>query len=108
MASIKVHVYRGADTGAESCDYRGDRFVGSLQDPRNVRQVADAHRTIPWLEIDPASEEQIEKVLQVGPAINASLAELIDIMPSFAAPLASTLGLEGSGPPALRIGVWDE
>lgn len=85
MAAIKLHAGVFSDNGAESCDFRGDKFIGAEQ--------GDHHRTIS--EIDPASDAQIEQVLSFGPEIN----RLLDAMVP-----AEGFGVEAG----LRIGVWDE
>jgi len=85
MASIKVHVGIFSDNGAESCDFRGDKFIGHEQ--------GDEHRTI--LEKDPATEAEIAAVLEYGPKLNALLDTLTP---------SEGFGIEGG----LRIGVWSE
>lgn len=97
MASIKLHVYRGTNKGTESCDFRGDKFIGHEQ--------GDEHRTV--LEIDPASPDLIEEVLSLGPSINALLGRLTENQPAALGPIATGLGLEGDGPVGLRLGTWD-
>ena len=85
MASIKIHAFVGSDSGTESCDYRGDKFIGHEQ--------GDEHRTL--FEKDPATEEEIAAVLEMGPKLNA----LFDTLTP-----SEGFGIEGG----LRIGVWDE
>lgn len=100
MASIKLHVYRTemGDNGTESCDYRGKGEHGA--------GVDDQHRTV--IERDPASESEINGVLMKGPAANQAIKLLTDGQPDLLADLASMLGLDGSGPVGLRLGVWDQ
>lgn len=86
MASIKIHVFKGSDGGTVACDYRGDKRIGSQQ--------GDEHRTI--AELDPATQQMVDAVLEHGPAINAILSKLVPT------------GLPMLGKVALRIGVWDE
>ena len=100
MASIKFHVFRGDNDGTESCDFRGEGFIGEEQ--------GDHHRTIPQLEIDPASDELVEAVLEYGPAANDLFSAIREHQPDQLAQLATLLGLEGSGPVGVRVGVWDE
>lgn len=88
MASIKLHIFVGDNDGSESCDFRGDNFIGSEQ--------GDEHRTV--AEIDPASEEQIGMALEFGPRLNQLLSRLIP-----ADPIEAIIGKEAG----LRIGVWD-
>lgn len=99
MASIKLHVYRTrmGDDGTESCDYRGHGEHGAGEN--------DQHRTI--LEKDPASESEIALALEKGPEVNKGFAMLDDLLPGASGNVASLLGLEGSGPIGLRLGVWD-
>lgn len=97
MASVKLHVFRGDDKGTVSCDYRGDKFIGSPK---------DEHRTV--LESDPADTGLVDTVLEFGTKLNELLGKLTDEQPSQAAQIASMLGLEGSGKVGLRLGVWDE
>ena len=108
MASVKTHICRGTDHGTESCDYRGQNFIGALDDPRNVRQVFDAHRTIPQLEIDPADPGFIDAVLKFGPSANELYQEMAKYQPEQLGQLATILKLEGTGPVYLRTGVWDD
>lgn len=103
MASIKLHVFRDVNSdndGTENCDFRGDRFVGHEQ--------GDEHRTVPQLEIDPAPEALIEKVLAFGPEVNSLLGDMLDLQPEAVQSLADALGLKGQGPVKLRFGVWDD
>lgn len=98
MSSVKLHVFRGSDNGTESCDYRGDKFIGAPQ--------GDSHRTV--AEIDPADEDLIKEVLETGPTTNRLFARIAELQPGFGGNLATLLGLEGSGPVGVRVGVWDE
>jgi hypothetical protein len=102
MASIKFHVFRreGTDPGILSCDFRGERFLGAEQ--------GDYHRTIPQLEIDPASDELVARALQIGPELNSLFDEMHKAQPDSFGDIASALRLEGNGPVSLRVGVWDE
>lgn len=95
MAAIKLHAYTGPNDGADSCDFRGDKFVGSAQ--------GDEHATL--FEVDPATDEQVELALSEGPNLNKLLSAigLGAAMPI----LHLTSGL-GGGRAGLRIGVWDE
>jgi hypothetical protein len=97
MASIKIHAFRGTHTGAEDCDFRGDKFVGHEQ--------GDEHRTL--LEVDPAPDALVEAVLEVGAKLNALFGELTAAEPDALGTVASALGLDGEGPVGLRVGVWD-
>lgn len=97
MASIKLQVYRGKDSGISSCDFRGDKFIGHDQ--------GDEHRTI--FEIDPASDELVTLALMDGPKLNALMDAFKAAEPEFAGEAASLLGLAGEGDPGLRIGVFD-
>lgn len=99
MASFKIHVYRGTNAGTESCDFRGDNFIGEAQ--------GDHHRTIPQLEVDPASDELVSKTLELGPTMNALLDEIKEAQPDAFAGIATALGLGGDGPVGLRVGIWD-
>jgi hypothetical protein len=98
MASLKLHVYRGENPGTESCDFRGENFVGAEQ--------GDHHRTI--LEIDPATEGMVALALEQGVAMNAVFEMFKSQQPDFAGNVATALGLEGDGLVGLRFGVWDE
>ena len=98
MASIKLHVFRGTDNGSDSCDYRGDKFIGHEQ--------GDEHRTV--LEIDPADELIVKDTLELGPDLNQLFSRLTASEPAELGVVATALGLAGSGPVGLRIGVWDE
>ena len=97
MASIKLHVYRGENAGDESCDYRGEKFIGS---------PVDEHRTV--LEIDPADDVLVRQALMLGPDLNGLLKSLTDAQPAALGQVASALGLKGEGKVGLRLGVWDE
>lgn len=97
MSSVKIHAYRGDNDGTDSCDFRGDKFIGG---------EVDAHRTL--LEVDPASAELVAVVLAEGPAMNRIFEGFKSAEPTFADQVATLLGLEGHGVPGLRIGVWDE
>ena len=90
MAAIKLHLFKGIDHGTESCDYRGDKFIGAEQ--------GDHHRTV--AEIDPADDAQIEAVLEFGPKINALFDKFV--------PSESFAGILGGDEVGLRVGVWDE
>lgn len=100
MASIKLHVFRTemGDDGTEQCDFRGEGEHGAGSN--------DQHRTI--AEKDPASESEINGVLMKGPVANQAFKLLADGQPDLFANVADLLGLEGSGPISLRIGVWDQ
>lgn len=97
--AIKLHVYRTemGDDGTESCDYRGKGELGAGEN--------DQHRTVE--EIDPADQSEIDFVLEHGPEINKGFQALTSVFGGKAGNLATLLGLEGSGPVGLRIGVWD-
>jgi len=96
MAAIKVHVFIGDDDGSESCDFRGEGFIGSAN--------GDWHRTV--LELDPATEETVSLVLETGPSVNALLATLA---PSeLFRPILESLDAKGGTKMGLRLGVWDE
>ena len=86
------------DSGETSCDYRGGGELGAGPN--------DQHRTIK--EIDPASEEDIAKALSDGPAANAGANVFENLLPGWVDQVASILGLEGTGPVGLRVGVWDQ
>lgn len=88
MPSIKLHVFSGPNDGTESCDFRGDKFVGSQQ--------GDQHRTL--MEKDPASDEEVAAVLALGPSINVVLSQMVP---------GDLIGIlwKNAG---LRLGVWDE
>lgn len=81
MAAIKLHAGVFSDPGTDSCDFRGR----ALPD--------ETRRTI--AELDPADDDTIAFVLDVGPKLNT----LLD-----AASPSESIGLEAG----LRIGVWDE
>lgn len=87
MAAIKVHVGIFSDDGTASCDFRGERFVGSEQ--------GDHHRTV--LEIDPASDEEVELCLSVGPSLNQLFKRMV-----------AGAGILAEASAGARIGVWDE
>ena len=99
MAAIKLHVFRTemGDDGTHTCDYRGGGEHGAGEN--------DQHRTI--LEKDPASEDEIAEVIELGPNLNAIFARLVASELGAAGNVASAFGLEGHGPIGLRIGVWD-
>lgn len=99
LVSMKFHVYRGPDAGTESCDFTGDKEIGEEQD--------DHHRTIPQLEVDPASEKLQELVREYGPYVNKffdGIKELGEM--EGLGRLASALGLKGEGPVGIRVGLW--
>lgn len=100
MAAIKLHVFRTqmGNPGTDACDFRGAGEHGAGEN--------DQHRTVE--EIDPASEELIADVLESGPTVNRLLQRLAANQPGHASNVATLLGLEGSGPVGLRIGVWDK
>lgn len=98
MSAIKLHIFRGDNPGIESCDFRGDNFIGSEQ--------GDEHRTI--LEVDPASDELVSTVLSHAPAVNGLFQAIGAEQPDWLAKAAGLLSLDGNGPVGLRIGVWDE
>jgi hypothetical protein len=100
MAAVKFHVFRGDNNGSAGCDFRGEKFIGAEQ--------GDHHRTIPQLEVDPASEDLISQVLTLGPSINALFDAICDKQPGQFGQLAGMLGLEGEGPVGIRVGVWDD
>jgi len=97
MAALKIHVYRGTNAGTESCDFRGDNFIGHEQ--------GDEHRTV--VEEDPASDALIAETLASGPAVNALFDRFKAVEPEVFGKIASVLGLEGEGPVGLRVGIWD-
>lgn len=90
---------RGVESanGYENCDFRGERYVGAPD---------DHHATIPQLEIDPATDEQIAQVLEHGPMINRLFGELFGKKLDEAIP-DQIEELTGGGTYP-RIGVWDE
>lgn len=100
MASVKLHIYRTemGDQGTASCDFRGAGELGAGEN--------DQHRTV--TEVDPANETLINGILMKGPAANQALKLISDQQPDALGHIASALGLEGSGPIGLRIGVWDQ
>lgn len=100
MPSIKLHVFRFemGDHGTENCDFRGSGELGA--------GANDQHRTV--LEDDPADDFAIQRVVEMGPGFNQMLNELCAKQPDGVQHLASALGLEGSGPVGLRLGVWDQ
>ncbi len=91
MASIKLHALRHAtDFGVDSCDYRGDKFIGHDQ--------GDEHSTVLEKDFGPTVTEnkEIALVLELGPEFNQLLRQM-------------TTPLHGIVPDAgFRIGVWDE
>lgn len=98
MASIKIHAAKPhfANDGSESCDFRGDKFIGHEQ--------GDEHMTI--FERQDPTDEQIALVLENGPEWNRMNGFLLaEMIPSsiFGGVLAIA-----NVKPALRIGVWDE
>lgn len=95
-----MHVYRGTNAGTESCDFRGENYIGHAQ--------GDEHATVPQLEIDPASDALIAKTLETGPKVNALFDEIKQVEPEAFGQLASLLGLDGEGPVGLRVGIWDD
>lgn len=101
MAAIKFHVFRTemGDSGQENCDYRGAGELGAGEN--------DQHRTIAPLEVDPASDALILSTTEKGPDLNKLLAGLASEQPEWLDDVASALGLEGSGPVGIRVGVWD-
>lgn len=105
MPAIKFHIYRTdmGDDGTQNCDYRG---FG--EDGADTPHAKDQHRTIPELEIDPASLELIEIVKENGPAANKLFAAAASQQPDWLDSAASILGLEGDGPIGLRVGIWDK
>lgn len=102
MPAIKFHVFRTemGDSGTENCDYRGAGETGPGEN--------DQHRTIPELEIDPASDALIEIVRENGPSANKLFAAAAAQQPDWLDSAASLLGLEGTGPVGLRVGIFDE
>ena len=98
--SVKLHVYRTemGDAGTENCDYRGGGELAAGEH--------DQHRTVG--ESDPAPDELVELVKEHGAAVNAVFLALARHAPDFVAHAATLLGLEGTGPVALRIGLWDK
>ena len=101
MPAIKFHIYRTdmGDDGTENCDYRGSGEAGAGEN--------DQHRTVPELEIDPASDALIEIVRENGPSANKLFAAAASQQPDWLDSAASILGLEGDGPIGLRVGIWD-
>ena len=89
MSAVKIHAVLGTDHGTESCDFRGDLFIGHDQ--------GDEHRTL--AEIDPASDSEIEMALEFGPKANELFGRL--------APAKGVGDIFGKDA-FLRIGVWDE
>lgn len=104
MASVKVHVGKFSDPGTASCDFRGDKFIGKEQ--------GDHHSTVRGLEIDPAPEALIEKVLEKGPKINQHGQDfsqgLLDLGLDLGALFELSSALGGPEGASIRIGVWDE
>lgn len=100
MATVKLHAYSGDHNGFESCDFRGDKYVG--------RDQGDSHRTLAEWEYGPDVEtnEHIEDVLENGPEWNQMTARLLN---GFQMPFEITvlLGMMGAGE-KLRLGVWDK
>lgn len=103
MASIKLHIGKFSNPGTESCDFRGDKFIGKEQ--------GDHHSTV--LEKDPASANEVELALQLGPKINAAFNDLkgltgdIGMLPAKGLEIFGQLRGEETGL-ELRIGVWDD
>ena len=89
MSAVKVHLVTGTNHGTESCDFRGPLEIGHAQ--------GDEHKTI--FEVDPASEELVSKVLELGPQLNSILSEM--------SKSADGIDLLGGKDLFLRLGVWD-
>lgn len=102
MAAFKTHIYRidMGDDGTTNCDYRGKGEYGAGEN--------DQHRTIPQLEVDPASDELIATVLEYGPGMNRMWQAVTRLQPAWLEELASFFGLEGQGPIGIRHGLWDQ
>jgi hypothetical protein len=81
--AIKIHVYHGPDNGAIDCDFRNPD--GSEE---ATAATGDEHKTV--FEIDPATDEEVALVLELGPKLNALFAK----------------GNPVGGFAGLRIGVW--
>lgn len=89
MASIKLHIFKGKNNGAASCDFRGENAIGHA--------TGDEHRTI--AEIDPAPDSLIAKVLALGPEVNEILDQMV--------PAESVSSFIGGDEVGFRFGVWD-
>lgn len=102
MASGKLHIGKFSNKGTESCDFRGDKFIGKDQ--------GDHHATV--LEKDPLSEFELNLILTEGPNINKALSSLDQVVatlgmePSKGIEILGELRGEETGL-SLRIGVWD-
>lgn len=98
MASIKIHVAKPhfSNDGSESCDFRGENFIGHEQ--------GDEHATI--FERQDPPEDFIAEVLENGPEWNRMNGLLLaEMIPSSFLSGAMSIA---NAKPALRIGVWDE
>lgn len=94
--SIKLHWFVGKNDGTGSCDFRGDKAIGSDQ--------GDEHKTL--FEIDPADGDLVDIVLEAGPKFNRVLAKMTAAK-GFKE-IAKAIGkLTGGKVMGLRIGVWD-
>ena len=97
MNSIKLHVFVGENDGTESCDFRGDKKIGSAE--------GDEHKTL--AEIDPADDDLVDIVLTLGPKLNKVLSRMINSK-AIGSILDVAGKLMGTGTKkGLRIGVWD-
>lgn len=99
MAScIKLHWFVGKNDGTGSCDFRGDKAIGSDQ--------GDEHKTL--FEIDPADGDLVDDVLAFGPRLNRVLAKMTASKSIKAlADIVGKLTGKGGALRGLRIGVWD-
>jgi hypothetical protein len=93
MAAIKIHGYEGTNDGTVSCDFRGENAIGHAQ--------GDEHRTL--FEIDPATPDEIEFVLNEGPKINKMLARMVP-----ADAMKAIEVLSGGRKAGVRLGLWDQ
>lgn len=96
LACIKLHFFVGKNDGTGSCDFRGDKKIGSDQ--------GDEHKTL--LELDPADGDLVDTVLEIGPKINRVLAKMVATK-AVKTVLGAISKVTGGKIAGFRIGVWD-
>ena len=105
MASIKTHFFAGHDDGSVSADFRDERYIGKAE--------GDEHRTVPQLEVDPASSEAVQIALAAAPVANAKFQAAMkdalgDNYKTVAGVVHKALGGDGTATVfGLREGIWD-
>lgn len=93
--TIRLHSYTTVDgvephTGIDSCDFRGEHFVGKAD--------GDGHKTLVEFDVD-ENHPAVAAALEHGPAMNRGFRAIFD---------AQVSPNDDDLVPCLRIGVWSK